>query len=172
MSEEIESNPVETTETQTESVETTETKPEVENKPERTYTIQEHKDGIEKAVKARFKNYVAKDVHDQLQSKITETETLLTSTQTENESLKKELNSLKKEKWLSAIGSKYNIPESDLDRLRGENEKELEADAKAWAEKRNAGKPIGGAVPTTQHTTIKNEDFNSGLYQLVGVGGR
>ncbi len=172
MSEENESKPVESTENN-ESVETTET--EVETTPvktPKTFTEEEHKAGIEKAVKNRFKNFVAKDVHDQLSTKLTETETLLNNTQKERDSFREELSKLKKDKWISEIGTKYGIPESDWDRLKGENEKELEADAKAWQEKRNAGKKIGDAVPATPHQTGKNEDFNSGLYQLVGVGGR
>jgi hypothetical protein len=85
----------------------------------------------------------------------------------------KERDALKLEKMKAAIGKKYNIPPADWDRLRGTDEKSIEADAKEWAKARGLDR-TGGATPPGMGPSTPNENaiMNNMILRAAGRGGR
>ena len=75
-----------------------------------------------------------------------------------------------REKWQDKFGKKYNIPETDRERLRGSTESEIEDDAKAWAKARGLDKAGGPTPPGAAPSGIS--PFNQAVLNAAGRGGR
>lgn len=143
--------------------------------PPRTFT-QDDFNALDAKLKREYKEKLA-SLEEKAKLWDQKTESEKSEAQREREAKAKveaELNSLKlerdREKWQTKFGKKYNIPESDRERLRGSTEEEIETDAKAWAKARGLDK-AGGPTPPGAAPSGRSP-FNQAILDATGRGGR
>jgi hypothetical protein len=141
--------------------------------PKKTYTHEEHKALVERAVRARFKNFVPKADYEQATTRAAELEDASMGLQSENQKLKATLAERDKIELRAKIGTEMGLPESLRKYIQGADEAAMKAAAETLRKDLGIRQDKGQPVPKGQTPSPENEnEFMNGFLMDMVHGDR